>query len=472
MMVSNINQTLLTHLATGGGAAFKLRATFLLRGLQNMLPATLAATLAFFQTRTDIRRLNAAQEVATAILSLYDQTELISIRDIVAKQELRRQIHYARQKDHTAHTVYLYLLGLWLYDNIPAITTALRTKYTEEKDKNEQDNGPDFWFLHLWSFASLLHDVGYVFQNLDADTLEDRKQIDSIYSLEWVRRQYSSQPLSADAERTLDRVFAVWEKRYSKKMGDNTATMRSNDLTKLLLRLAQAPWLGDLDSDLSGKDIFEVLDAANLGLRNYAIEVATDGYGGKGSCVDHAIASGLLLFQYSSFWYWLIENVRESASDVVYKELTSGLRHPRSFVTHELASACRAVAFHNIRPEVKAARSIIPSLTLAKEPLTFLSVLADELQCWDRFPAGSADLEDYRALARTGLESTDVSISVSCWTERADAKGVFTVDFSSDRRENESAMEGLRNKLRGRLFEYSQVIRTGAPVAISDAHTA
>ena len=339
----------------------------------------------------------------------------------------------------------------------------------EETDETEPDNGADSWFLQLWSFASLLHDVGYVFHNLDADTLEDRKKIDNIYSLEWVRRQYSSQQLSADAERTLDRVFSVWEERYLKKMRDNTATMRTNDFGKLLDRLAQAPWLGDLDSNMSGKDIFEVLDADSLGLRNYAIEVATDGYGGKGACVDHAVASGLFLFQYSSFWYWLMEYVRECESESVYNELTSGLRYPRSLVTHDLVSACRAVAFHNIQPSVKAAKSVIPKLTLAKEPIPFLAVLADELQCWDRSAAGWADLEDPRALARTGLESTDVSISVSCWTERAYATGVFTVDFSSDGRENEIAMEGLRDKLRDRLPEYSQVIRIGAPVAISDA---
>ena len=35
------------------------------------------------------------------------------VRDIVAQQELRRLIQYGKQQDHTAHTVYLYLVGIW-----------------------------------------------------------------------------------------------------------------------------------------------------------------------------------------------------------------------------------------------------------------------------------------------------------------------------------------------------------------------
>src|SRR6266567_1171681 len=106
-MFADINQTLLRHLATSNGAAYNLRA-------RN--PQLVGDAQAFFSAGNDIKRLDAAQTLAADILRENDFAEMIALRDIVAQQELLRQIKYARQKDHTAHTVSLYLLGVWLYD--------------------------------------------------------------------------------------------------------------------------------------------------------------------------------------------------------------------------------------------------------------------------------------------------------------------------------------------------------------------
>ena len=77
----DINATLLTHLATGTGAASILRA---------VRPKVVALAQSFFEARTDISRLQTAQNVAEEILLKNDLRDLIEIRDIVAKQELRR----------------------------------------------------------------------------------------------------------------------------------------------------------------------------------------------------------------------------------------------------------------------------------------------------------------------------------------------------------------------------------------------
>lgn len=140
-MINGIDQTLLTHLATGAGAASEVRT-------RSRVP-DVAST--FFQTRTDIRRLTAAQEVAKEILLMHDHEDMVMIRDIVAKQELRRQIKYGKQQDHTAHTVYLYLLGVWLYDNVPQINTAFAEMYirTGELSGDETDGTADLSFLQI-----------------------------------------------------------------------------------------------------------------------------------------------------------------------------------------------------------------------------------------------------------------------------------------------------------------------------------
>src|SRR2546423_15515860 len=105
----DVNETLLRHLATGGGAAYALRDN------TNVTLTQLVAEL--FDARSDIRRLDKAQKVARTVLHVNDFADIMELRDIVAQQELRRLIDYAKQKDHTVHTVYLYLLGIWFFDN-------------------------------------------------------------------------------------------------------------------------------------------------------------------------------------------------------------------------------------------------------------------------------------------------------------------------------------------------------------------
>jgi hypothetical protein len=113
----DINETLLRHIATGGGAAFELR---------NKANKEMTEVISdLFNSRSDVRRLERAQKAAEYILHIYDFGDILKLREIVATQELRRLIAYDKQTDHTAHTVYLYILGIWFFDHIPAISSAV-----------------------------------------------------------------------------------------------------------------------------------------------------------------------------------------------------------------------------------------------------------------------------------------------------------------------------------------------------------
>src|SRR4051812_40549131 len=105
----DINETLLRHLATGGGAAYMLRRRATHVSMPGARPFT-EVVADFFSARSDVRRLHRAQEVANMILRVNDFGDIMELRNIVAEQELSRLIQYAKQKDHTSHTVYLYLL--------------------------------------------------------------------------------------------------------------------------------------------------------------------------------------------------------------------------------------------------------------------------------------------------------------------------------------------------------------------------
>jgi hypothetical protein len=393
----DINGTLLRHLGTGGGVASILRKTDHL----------VAKVDHFLEARTDIRRLFRAQEVARAILVRNDLQDLMKIRDVVAKQELRRLIRYGKQKDHTAHTVYLYLLGIWLFDHLESFRAAFAASVRSSSPEEVQRI-----FLFQWPYASLLHDIGYAFHELSEDTREDRGLIDSIYSSDWLLAQRPA--AGAACQTALKKAHSAWLSSFEANMPTATKNLAPKTYRDVLRRLAYAPWTWDLEVDWKDRDVFDVLSSpvgSDNELRKYAYEVAGSGYGaGGGECVDHAVASGLLLFQYTSYWYWIMKWLKDNDGGA-YDEARMGFPYDAGNVAGSIRSACRAAAYHNVQPRVAAAASIIPRLTLSAEPLMFLAIVCDELQIWDRFPAGDRDLSDYEKFARTSVESEDLVLT-------------------------------------------------------------
>ena len=353
----DVNETILRHIATAGGSAFALR-----QAADRDLSELVAG---LFGARSDIRRLDRAQLVARTILHVNDFSDIMELRDIVARQELQRLINYSKQKDHTAHTVYLYLLGIWFFDNVSEIHSAV---VTQSGAQTEED--ACYWFLYQWLFASLLHDIGYAFYDLSSDTKGDRECIDEVYSWKWLNQLFGPCPVLGRtlSDKTLAKLRAVHDEfsvKYLKKMPPPTAKYAPGAQVEVLQRLAAAPWLGDLCADWRDKDIFDVLTlGSDVDLRTYAMTVAAHGYvpNGTAGCVDHAVASGLLLFQYVSYSYWLMNELRTDIA--AYDEATAGFNYDLSYLPN-LLDACRAVAYHNVQPSVSGAQAILQHITLA-----------------------------------------------------------------------------------------------------------
>ena len=206
-MTTDINGTLFHHLSTGSGAAYVLR---------RRRPELLKCVERLFQARSDIHRLHAAQDVAALVLEQHDFDDLLPLRSIVAVQELRRQITYAKQKDHTAHTVYLYLLGIWLFHHLPQLREAFRRKHKIANEVVNIGDGQyvlvdrvDHEFLFQWTYASLLHDVGYAFYDLSKDTIDDRREIDNLYAWKFVRRFCRAMP--SKAQSAIESAHNAWK---------------------------------------------------------------------------------------------------------------------------------------------------------------------------------------------------------------------------------------------------------------------
>ena len=439
----DVNETILRHIATAGGAAFALR-----QAADRDLSELIAG---LFGARSDIRRLDRAQLVARTILRINDFSDMMELRDIVARQELQRLINYSKQKDHTAHTVYLYLLGIWFFDNVSDIHSAVVTQSGAQTEEDACD-----WFLYQWLFASLLHDIGYAFYDLSSDTREDRERIDEAYSWKWLNHLLGpSQGLGRTlSDKTFAKLRAIHDAitlKYLKKMPPPTAKYAPGAQAEILQRLAAAPWLGDLCADWRDKDIFDVLTLGpDADLRTYAMAVAAHGYvpNGTGGCVDHAVASGLLLFQYTSYWYWLLNELRPDTA--AYEEATAGFSYDLSEL-HKALEACRAVAYHNVQPSVSGAQAILQGITLAEHPVLYLSIVCDELQSWDRYPAGDAVLRQFQQTAASSLEGEDIELTCA-------GTGIRTARFRVGHSKQADIVNSLRETLKRKLPDYERVV--------------
>lgn len=294
-------------------------------------------------------------------------------------------------------------------------------------------------FLFHWMYASLLHDVGYAFYDPGSDT---NKALNSLFSRESVRTL-----CEPGAEAAIKEAHDEWQTYYSAIIPMNLKPH------EVLDRMAKAPWVSDLVPDAQGTDLFDLLELREQPLlRKYAYDVAHNGYNKETGCVDHAVASGLFLLRYSGFWYWLVDHVRRN-NHLHYKAVTRCFNNDRSNLWENIIPACRAVAFHNVQPDVSTAKEIIPLLTLKDEPLLFLSILADELQFWNRPPCGDKNLAEYQKYAESAFDGSELNLR--CDGPRSMTKAAFIVRSPSSSR-NQSKLDALRDTLERRLPKWKQ----------------
>jgi hypothetical protein len=144
----------------------------------------------FLDSTLDEARLKNANNFSKYVLYISDKQSFSYFRRAESKREMSREIDYNNQRDHAVHTLYNYLLGWYIFENLPVFRGAFKnifsafgiseTSSTKEKEfyKNHKiftidpGYGRGFWeeitlvnqFGDVWPIASLLHDVGYILE--------------------------------------------------------------------------------------------------------------------------------------------------------------------------------------------------------------------------------------------------------------------------------------------------------------------
>ncbi len=262
----------------------------------------------------------------------YDSTRCLV--ELLAEHEENSSSLLMKHRDHYSHSVYVYLMGLCVFQNNPTIRQA----YT---DCYQLSDGPQACnhFLEYWGIASLFHDIGYPFEiahqqmKVYACILEgiESHAIDSVNS-------YS--PFIS--YRRIDH-FAQTD------MGGTTVDLNDFFAQAIAHRIGEKYGISqeELAAILKDRAVNEVPEKG--------------GY----LYMDHAYFSGL----------------------IATKKYAQG--HPdQTEIPKPVLDALVAIILHNSLFKFSI-RKKSPGLSIGDgQPLAYLLMLCDELQCWNRTSYG------------------------------------------------------------------------------------
>jgi len=291
---------------------------------------------------------------------------------------------YKGYRDHVCHSVKTFFLGLYLYENNEKIkgNIDLRLKELGVSDKS-------YFFMLIWTVASLFHDIGYILENekIEHDDTLRNKFLDSINGR--MKAPFSNIPSFSN------KINA--EKEYL--FIDENNIYISNIRAIAQLEKNIFPRIGEFaaKSGLSYKG-----DGIENGIQQYYQYAKSHKPNpGRPSYNDHGIAGALILLKTWDTYVKYFDTVKSLGYNVIGKsdELISRLQSVYKML-HEarrgVEEAAGAIALHNIDKDIweKEEETLATGIDLGsfkielegdnKLPFAFLLKLTDELQCWDR----------------------------------------------------------------------------------------
>ncbi len=256
--------------------------------------------------------------------------------EMLSEHETNASSLLMKHRDHYSHSVYVFLMGLAIYRNSSAVRTAYNSRYNLPAGPAAACH-----FLQYWGLTALFHDIGYPF--------------------EIAHQQMKAYVCQLDKNNNDDFGFAPY---VSYKRMDEFSFSPLGDLNQLFARAITERLAPSYLVKVSGQSFYlqHQLEKALADRAIHDIPVAMDYL-----YMDHAYFSGLVL----------AKNYLAAHPEITAYE---------QFAPAVLDSFC-AVMMHNSLFKFTL-RSILhtkqPLGLDDGQPLAYLLMLADELQCWDR----------------------------------------------------------------------------------------
>ena len=250
-----------------------------------------------------------------------------------------------KHRDHYSHSVYVFVLGLAIYETNNAYRNAFKKFYriSTNEENREADRKAACLFLEYWGMTSLFHDIGYPFE-LPFEQVLSYFEVDNV-------------------ERGKGSLFVVYHNL-------DTLTRVSDPAARQFRRLY----------DREFHEITEVLAfdiAARLGAQyDFTEDKMLDilkrkpvAHGDFGFFMDHAFFSACRLY------CELEESIGASAIGKMHVDALSAIILHNSLFKF-------SISFYKDEKKKKN------PLRMSDHPLAYMLMLCDELQCWDRTAYG------------------------------------------------------------------------------------
>ena len=245
-----------------------------------------------------------------------------------------------KHRDHYSHSVYVFALGLAIYETNKAFRTIFKRFYGFAEEREHEAAA---FFLEFWGLTSLFHDIGYPFEI-------PFEQIMAYFEVQRKERGKGNVYL---AYHDVDALTAIDETEKARLLD---LFGRSFDSTEALLAYGIAKHLGEAYG-VSEEYLFDII-------KNKPLHPENNGY-----FMDHAFFSATRLH-------------RELVDVVGVERLTSAHVDALSAIMLHNSLFKFAIAFYKSKDKRK------PPLQADLHPLAYLLMLCDELQCWDRTAYG------------------------------------------------------------------------------------
>jgi hypothetical protein len=366
-------------------------------------------------------RLTQAREISKLILHETDFDDMEFFRDGVFKRESSGVISYPGQRDHSSHTLYNWLLGWYVYDNQIEIKSEIHKHIIDRRKWKDQEYNEDTYFNHIWPFTSLLHDIGYMFEGSllfkDPDTHSSQAEIglkivkDYFDSKFWIECGLSSNHERALLKKLIDKTPSFDYGMSLAGLADAMSDLGNLDhLTESVTKEWKARISGeDFPRSYFPGDAFDLwaahyqmygtqmmVDRINK-LRESFHELIYKGIPKVGQRVlDHGVCGGLLLLMVSTHYHkirFTIDQVDENHLDEETKRVIKKFKDRHVTFKYDslywwtgVVWATMSVAIHNLQ-QTSAYRELLTEqrLSLDDDPLSYLGILVDILQEFDRY---------------------------------------------------------------------------------------
>ncbi len=265
--------------------------------------------------------------------------------EMLAEFESSASTLLMKHRDHYSHSVYVFVIGLALYQSSPQIRRSYAEFYQLPEDEAAHH------YLKYWGLASLFHDIGYPFE----------------LAFEQVKSYFGN---------TIENVPFV-----SYKGLQNYVRLAEADRAALEKLLGRSFLEGTVD-DVLADCIANRLEPVYGKDRTYIREKV---FRRKASCpdefngyMDHAYFSGVVLF-----WQLLDTVGAENLTEAYLDAITAIVLHNSMY----------KFSITNIKDKEKN-----KPLAMELHPLAYLLMLCDELQCWDRISYGQNSKQELHSM--------------------------------------------------------------------------